>query len=169
MSYDDEIGRMRERMYDDDGSFPDMWDPQPDQMLVGEVLGYTDTETKYGPCQIAQIEEDGTGDVFSVFLSRSVLKNEFERQAPRVGDVVGIKYFGKRPTRDGKSEFHLYKVRVVRKSGIYDQLAADNVRREPPAGPTPMSNGPAHRETAPAAPARPANPGRPLTDDDPPF
>lgn len=87
------------------GPFPPAWEPVEDEILVGIVESYTEGSTPYGPCYVCiiQVEErrrDGAFDReprLAVWLGKTVLKNEFQRQRPQVGDRVGIRYLGKHP------------------------------------------------------------------------
>jgi hypothetical protein len=120
---DEEIDRLRQAMEDDDGSPPEMWDPEPGESLIAELLRYEERSTKVGPCRVAVVREaDGEGQLWSVWLSRSVLKNEFEKQSPRPGDMLGLKFFGEKTTRNGQSTYFLYALKVVRTKAA-DRLA----------------------------------------------
>jgi hypothetical protein len=66
-----------------------------------------------------------TDDLYSVWLSRSVLKNEFQKQSPRAGDMLGLKFHGEKSTRNGQSSYFLYTLRVVRTKAA-DTLATAN-------------------------------------------
>jgi len=106
------------------GPFPPAWEPVEDEIVVGLVETYTEGSTPYGPCYVCilQVEErrrEGTFDPeprLAVWLGKTVLKNEFQRQRPQVGDRVGIRYLGKHPK--GYRNFsmmveHLGRVRPV--------------------------------------------------------
>src|SRR5436309_2236535 len=71
---------------------PERWQPLPGDVLIGEVVGYTCALTESGWARVVIIErENGTGDV-AVWLDRGDLLAEFERDWPRVYDLVAIKY-----------------------------------------------------------------------------
>jgi hypothetical protein len=105
---------MRNAMQSDDGSPPQLWHAEAGDQLIGELVRLEERETRVGTAQVAIIADADSGQLWSVFLTRTVLKNEFERQAPRPGDVVGIKYHGTRPFRSGEGTYHHYTVRVSR-------------------------------------------------------
>jgi hypothetical protein len=122
MAQTNDIARMRREMDADDGKAPPFWDPVEGDSLVGVLLRYEQRETKMGECRVAVVREhvddkdaeDEDPKTWSVFLTRNVLKNEFERQAPQPGDAVGLKYFGLQEGRNGGQPYHLYRLRVLR-------------------------------------------------------
>jgi hypothetical protein len=63
-----------------------------------------------------------SSELLSVWLSRSVLRNEFEKQSPRAGDIIGLKFHGEKMTRSGQSTYFLYTLRVMRTT-VGDTLA----------------------------------------------
>ena len=111
---EEQLERLRQEMEDDDGSPPEMWDPEPGESLIAELLRYEERSTKVGPCRVAVVREAATDELYSVWLSRSVLKNEFDKQSPRPGDMLGLKFHGEKTTRNGQSTYFLYSLRVVR-------------------------------------------------------
>jgi hypothetical protein len=119
MTQADAIARMRAEMDHDDGSAPPLWnaDDIEGEQLVGELIRIEDRDTKIGVCKVAIVYDAEADETWSVFLTRSVLKNEFDKQKPRSGDTVGIKYFGKRNSRGATAEYHNYRVRVARAPG----------------------------------------------------
>lgn len=119
---EEQLERLRHEMEDDDGSPPEMWDPEPGESLIAELLRYEERTTKVGPCRVAVVREADTDELFSVWLSRSVLKNEFDKQSPRPGDMLGLKFHGEKSSRNGQSTYFLYSLRVVRTKAA-EQLA----------------------------------------------
>jgi hypothetical protein len=119
----EELERLRQQMADDDGVPAQMWDPEPGESLLAEVLRYEERTTKVGPCRVAVVREIDTDDEWSVWLSRSVLRNEFDKQEPRPGDKIGLKFHGEKSTRNGQSTYFLYTLRVIRTSAA-DSIAA---------------------------------------------
>jgi hypothetical protein len=111
------VDRMRRAMLEDDGSPPELWNPEAGDQLVGELLRLEERETRVGTAQVAVVADADNGQLWSVFLTRTVLKSEFERQAPRAGDIVGIKYHGTKSFRSGEGTYHYYTVRVSRAPG----------------------------------------------------
>jgi hypothetical protein len=97
---------------------PQSWLPEnPDEghpaQLVGELVRVEDNYTRFGPCKIA-ILRDPAGVEWSVWLIRTVLRSEFEKQRPRVGDVVLVKYQGKVSPKGGGDPYHGYELLVDR-------------------------------------------------------
>jgi hypothetical protein len=113
--HNDDLDHLLKRAEADTGEPPPYWDPQPGDTLVGTLRFYTEGTTSVGDRKIAVIEQYPSGELISVWLSRSVLASEFERQQPQPGDGIGLKYVGlKAPRRPGGSEYHLYKLWVSR-------------------------------------------------------
>jgi hypothetical protein len=107
--------RIRAAMAASDGTWPDYWDPQPGDVLSGTVERLDVGQTKLGERRIIVVSADDTGELVSVWLTRSVLASELEKAKPREGDWVCVKYHGVRePKRADASPFHGYSVRVVR-------------------------------------------------------
>lgn len=118
---EEQLDRLRQEMEDDDGSPPEMWDPEPGESLIAELLRFEERTTKVGPCRVAVVREADTDELYSVWLSRSVLKNEFDKQSPRPGDMLGLKFHGEKSSRNGQSTYFLYSLRVVR-TKVAEQL-----------------------------------------------
>lgn len=82
-----------------DGDWPPCWRPKPGDILVGRVLRYDQATTTYGDVRTVIVEkEDGTGKV-SIFLSQEVLRREFERQKPKAGERIGVKFGGRHESK----------------------------------------------------------------------
>ena len=92
---------------------------------------YEERTTKVGPCRVAVVREADTGELFSVWLSRSVLRNEFDKQSPRPGDMLGLKFHGEKTTRNGQSTYFLYSLRVVRTKAAEQLAGAVGVTASP--------------------------------------
>ena len=54
---EEQLDRLRQEMDDDDGSPPEMWDPEPGESLIAELLRYEERTTKVGPCRVAVVRE----------------------------------------------------------------------------------------------------------------
>ena len=67
------------------------WHPEVGDVIVGRLVTYDQGSTKFGECRIAVLQEEPADGLCEVWLGHAVLKNEFERQQPRVGERVGIK------------------------------------------------------------------------------
>lgn len=80
---------------DEQGEHPVSWKPEPGDVLTGVIRRYSMvTLEESGDTYIAAIQ-DAPDSVRSVFLSSTVLKGEFSRQKPKVGEKVVIRYLGK--------------------------------------------------------------------------
>ena len=90
--------------------------------VEGRVISIDVTSSEYTTDDIPVINiETPDGVVRQIRGYHSVLRNEIERAAPKVGDTLAVKYNGKKPTKDGKKSFHSYGVKVARKS-LLDSL-----------------------------------------------
>jgi hypothetical protein len=113
---DDEFDSLRDFLEGQDGSGPPLWDPAPNEVLIGTFLRF---ETRYSPkigsdCKVAIIQEP-SGGLHSVWLTRSVLASSYERLSPREGDRMGHKYHGLQKPRGGGPEYHNYTVTLKRR------------------------------------------------------
>jgi hypothetical protein len=85
-----------------------------DPILVGTFVRLERGNTAYGSCFIAVLKtEDGTER--SVWLIHAVLRNELTRFRPQPGELVAIKYLGKKTNSSGHP-YVAYKVAVERDS-----------------------------------------------------
>jgi len=151
----DDFNELQGWLADQDGSGAELWNPAAGETLIGTFLRY---ETRYSPklggdTKVAIIEEAGSGDLYAVWLSRSVLASEYERQNPQEGDSIGHKYHGLKQPRGAGQAYHNYTVRVLRGPGGRPPAA-------PPVAPSPPS--------LQAAPPVAATPGA-RSDDDLPW
>lgn len=138
---DDEFEEMQDWLDDQDGSGAEMWNPDVGGTLIGTFLRY---ESRFsakvgGDCKVAIVQEARTGDLYAVWLTRSVLASEYERQAPREGDRIGHKYFGKKDSRSGGQPYHNYTVTVRRAPG--GSSPATSPATPPPPSPAPVPVG----------------------------
>jgi hypothetical protein len=76
------------------GMFPEAWQPKPEDKLIGTVTDTDDRDGEYGLYPIVCVLTDD-GDEFAVHAFHAVLKTEFAKQQPEVGDRIGIAYHGK--------------------------------------------------------------------------
>jgi hypothetical protein len=99
------VDRLKE--LDEQGEFPTRWDPQVGDTIAGVVRRYTDVDLeKSGLTRLCVVERED-GEVETLFLSPTVLKSEFWRLKPKIGERVFVRYLG---TPKGKD----YKKFVVR-------------------------------------------------------
>jgi len=91
--------------------------------LVGTFVRLDKGTTAYGPAWIVVVETE-KGEHKSVWLINQALLNEFRRTRPTPGEMIGVRYGGKKPVKNpqpGKAkEYHDWKVVVDR-----EEMAAD--------------------------------------------
>jgi hypothetical protein len=99
-----------------DGTYPESWTPDVGDIITGELVEYSKGHTDYGGFHIAVIEgtwyKDGEEypGRFSVWLSHTVLIQEFKKHRPEPGEKLGVK----RLPDDQEKEYKRYKVKVDR-------------------------------------------------------
>jgi len=86
---------------DEWGEWPPAWKPAPGEVLLGRVLRYSVGAGQYGPVRTCLLEK-GDGSRVSVWLSSCVLLSLFERERPRVGERIGLKFLGRHETKGYK-------------------------------------------------------------------
>jgi hypothetical protein len=122
-----------------DGPQPVSWRPDvPTEahppVLVGTLLRVEQGHTSWGPKRIAVIR-DLAGEVWSVWLLHKVLVDEFARQAPRIGELLAVKYLGKVIPERG-SPYEKYRLAIDRDGNeVQWQPAAEQQQPDPPAPP----------------------------------
>jgi hypothetical protein len=93
--------------------YPESWIPtEEDPVIAGEFLRLEHGHTAYGAQDIVVVRtEDGRER--SVWLLHEVLKNQLVRIAPKPGELLCIRWKGKR-TSGGGNEYDDYRVDVDR-------------------------------------------------------
>jgi hypothetical protein len=86
--------------------YPPAWKPTPGAVLVGFIDGYDVGHTAYGPVRTVIITEEATNTKRSLWLSSTVLLDLFQRQKPKPGERIGLKYLGKNQEK-GYHRYHL--------------------------------------------------------------
>jgi hypothetical protein len=106
------------RLADRLGQFPEAWMPEPDDLLIGTFTDVDEREGEYGDyplvCMLADDQSSGSkqtvpGTEYAVHGFHTVLRREFAKQKPAIGDHGGIAYFGKKQGRNG-TEYESYRV-----------------------------------------------------------
>lgn len=146
-----------------DGQWPERWDPNPGDLIVGQLVRYDGPiETQYGPGHVAVILDEDSGQERSVWLLETVLVNEFANLAPDPGERVAVKYMGMQEARGG-SEYKSYVVRVQREGeGAYNPFRRDP---RPQGGGAPPAAAPANPPTSTPQAAIPATaPAQPMAE-----
>lgn len=100
-------------MLEDSGTLTS-WKPEPGESIGGRVLTIVSNTGKEGDSSLAEIETENS-ERMGVWLS-TVLMREFEQQKVAPGDVVGIKYFGKKTSKAGH-EYNAYGIVIIESAG----------------------------------------------------
>lgn len=105
--------RMRERADED---FAPSWTPEnPDDEIVGFLRRVTmQAPTSYGPAPVIELETPETGTRYSVWLFHKVLRQAFERERVRIGELVLIRYLGPKRPEGGGNSYANYRLVVDR-------------------------------------------------------
>jgi hypothetical protein len=120
----DRIARLRERA---EREFPDSWVPeQPGEEIAGELVRYERGTTSYGE-QVIAVLRTPDGSERSVWLLHAVLRGEFAKLRPRPGELLLVRYEGKRQPAGGGSAYVSYRVEVDRDDGApdWDEIGAE--------------------------------------------
>jgi hypothetical protein len=99
--------------------FPAPWiASEDDPVIAGRLVDIQHGESQFGPATIAILQRrDGTER--AVWLFAQVLKNEFARCKPQIGELVAIGYHGLQENPQGH-DFYLYRVAVDRAEQEFD-------------------------------------------------
>jgi hypothetical protein len=82
---------LRGELEDFTGEYPRSWIAKVGDVVVGRVERYSEGSTPYGRCPIVVVADEITGELMSIWLMHTVLRNEFSEQKPKPGERVGIK------------------------------------------------------------------------------
>jgi hypothetical protein len=144
-TYDWEAAAERLREQADRG-YPEPWLPESDgEELLGTVVAIREAApTKFGPCPVVEIQGVG-GQAFSVWLNHTVLRRAFERNNVQPGELVLIRYVGRRTPEGGGNDYADYRLVVDRPIGKtadwrgiaerYGDDVDDDLKRAVPAPP----------------------------------
>src|SRR4051794_41985145 len=81
---------------------PETWDPAPGDMLVGTLLRYKEVNGRHGRSVLAIIaDEDANSAPVGVWITPTVLRQEFTRLRPRPSERIGIKRMADHDSRRG--------------------------------------------------------------------
>ena len=78
--------------------------------LIGFFTRLEQSVTEYGPVSIAVLTDAGTGEERSVWLFHAAIKSQFAKAAPKVGDLVLVRYLGKQTPKGGGKPYHNWRV-----------------------------------------------------------
>ena len=70
------------------------WKPEPGDKIVGEVIDVDSRTTEFGTYPIVTLRTDEWEEL-AIHGFHTVLKREFSKARPEVGDRIGVKYLGK--------------------------------------------------------------------------
>lgn len=148
----------RQALEEDEGEFPDAWMPKPGEMLVGTLVRYERAATSYGPCSIAVVMDEQSGQLWAVWLLHHVLRGEFAALRPVPGERIGLKRLPDAENAHGQ-RYRRWLLRVDRRGE--DQAVPDFEE-----GAAPKSSAPVHQEaprpTPPSSASYPADDGLPF-------
>lgn len=156
---EDRVEALRQRF---DEPLPESWIAKDaGDELVGTFVRLDKGTTTYGDCWIVVLESARNPGTFaSVWLINQALVNEFSRARPVPGELVAVRYGGKKPVKNPtpgrSSEYHDWKVVVDRESADAPPPDWNALTGDP--GPVLQSGGDFHHDAAP-----------PYSDDDVPF
>lgn len=108
---------------------PQVWKPQPGEYMIGRVLSIRDIETDMGSGRLAEIEDEDTGEVKTLFLT-TMLKDRFLEYNVGAGDRIAVKYHGKKQNAKGR-EYHHWTLFVDRPQDRA-RVAADQLQESFP-------------------------------------
>lgn len=107
--------------------FPESWVPSTeDPVLVGTFERLESAQTAYGPASIVVLKTKDSRER-GLWLFHTVLKNEFKRARPEHGELVAVRYLGRKQGSQGQS-YEAYRV-VVQRDGTpdWDALGSTDV------------------------------------------
>ena len=70
---------LRRELEADDGTYPETWKPLPGDILAGTLVRYEKVNSQSGPATVAVINDENSGRLFSVWLTPTVLRSEFDK------------------------------------------------------------------------------------------
>jgi hypothetical protein len=122
----DPVARMRAAMEADTGDGGELWNPEVGDILIAYFLRYEMrySKTMNTDVKVAVMREDETHKLWTVWLSREVLRSEFEGKNPLEGNLCGLKYHGRKKKPDGTDGYHRYTLDVDRTTGLTAPIAA---------------------------------------------
>jgi hypothetical protein len=85
---------LREELQEFDGEYAPSWKLEEGAIAVGKIISYNQAQTAYGEAWVCVMEEESSGPL-SVWLTSTVLIDQFKKLKPRVGERIGIKCLGK--------------------------------------------------------------------------
>lgn len=94
--------------------FPPTWEPKEGAVITGKVIRIQpNAKTQYGPRAVYTLLDERNGEKTAVFASQTVLRNELERLAPRIGEIVSIRCLGDVAKQSGNGTYKSFVVKVA--------------------------------------------------------
>jgi hypothetical protein len=105
--------RLREQA---DRGYPQAWIPeQAGDEIAGVITAVRPAvRTSYGPVPVVELEELGGATPWSVWLIHTVLRREFLRQRPSLGERILVRYLGRVTPDGGGAAYEAYRLVVDR-------------------------------------------------------
>lgn len=89
------------------------WKPDKEgAFIAGTVMSIFESEGDYGPSN-AMVIRKRDGEEQTIYCSQTVLRNQFDRLKPQVGDLVAVKYVGEKSGKNDR-KYKDYVMRVER-------------------------------------------------------
>jgi hypothetical protein len=107
----DDYVRMASELTEDQTS---TWKPEEGDAIAGTIMGIEAGTGSKGDSTLIDIERIDTQEIISVWLS-ATLEKQFTKQKAGIGDIVGIKYFGRRTAERSGREFKAYSFKVFKR------------------------------------------------------
>src|SRR5262245_647891 len=146
-AWEETAARLREQA---DRGYADAWiAKEPGEELFGVLVSVkAAVATQFGPVPVCELETD-TGARWSLWLTHTVLRNDFLRQRPVLGERLLVRYLGRVRPESGGPPYDNYRLVVDRVdentdvdwNGIADRYGDD--RGEPAPAPRPETQPPA--------------------------
>lgn len=115
------------------------WRPEAGDVLTGTVdavsKAWSDWSNSFYPLLTIKTDD---GKLVDVHAFHATLQSRLMELKPKVGDALEIVYIGKRPTKDGKREVAVYKVKAPDATGeeVWGDLSTQDARAARSARPT---------------------------------
>ena len=90
------------------------WKPEEGDAIAGAIMGIETDAGTNNDSTLVDIELIDTQEIISVWLS-ATLEKAFTKQKTGIGDVIGIKYFGKRTSEKTGREFKAFTLKVFKR------------------------------------------------------
>jgi hypothetical protein len=99
-----------------DAGFPAAWIPEEAGDEIAGVITAVrpSVGTSYGPVPVVELKELGASVRWSLWLIHTVLRREFVRQRPAVGETILVRYLGRVKPEGGGAAYEAYKLVVDR-------------------------------------------------------